>query len=85
MTHLSASKARIPTDAFNRVAYQGDRVRVDHRNGETVYIVSKEDMALLEAIEDRLDVEAAKEALTEMKAKDKSPIPWAKIKKNLGL
>lgn len=85
MTHLSASKARIPTDAFNRVVYQGERIRVDHRSGETVYIISKEDMALLEAIEDHLDVEAAKEALADMKAKGKKPIPWEKVKKDLGL
>jgi hypothetical protein len=84
-THLSASKARIPTDAFNRVVYQGDRIRVDHRSGEAVYIISKEDMALLEAIEDRLDVEAAKEALADMKAKGKKPIPWEKIKKKMAL
>ena len=85
MTHLNASKARIPTDAFNRVVYKGERIRVDHRSGEAVYIVSKEDMAMLEAIEDRLDVESAKEALAEMKAKGKKPIPWTKIKKELGL
>ena len=85
MTHLSAAKARIPTDAFNRVVYRGDRIRVDHRNGESVYIISKDDLALLEAIEDRLDIEAAKEALTDMKVKGKKPIPWDKIKKELGL
>lgn len=85
MTHISASKARIPTDAFNRVVYKGDRIRVERRSGDSVYIVSKEDISLLEAIEDRLDIEAAEEALAEMKAKRKKPIPLEKIKKELGL
>ncbi len=85
MTHISASKARIPTDAFNRVVYKGDRIRVDRRSGDSVYIISKDDMSLLEAIEDRLDVEAAKEALADMKAKGQKPIPLANVKKKLGL
>lgn len=85
MTHINASKARIPTDAFNRVVYKGERIRIDRRSGDSVYIVSKDDMALLETMEDRLDIEAAEEALADMKAKGQKPIPLEKVKKKLGL
>lgn len=45
------------------VAFKGERVRVE-RNGETAFVlVSEEDAALLEALEDKQDLEAAKKAL----------------------
>ena len=52
MTTLKASQTRIPPDTFNRVAYQGDRVRIERRGGKPVYLVSQEDLALLEKLED---------------------------------
>ena len=42
--------------------------------------MSVEDAAMLDAIEDRLDVAEAKKAL-----KEKGSIPWAEVKKRLGL
>jgi PHD/YefM family antitoxin component YafN of YafNO toxin-antitoxin module len=45
------------------VAFKGERVRVE-RNGETAFVlVSEEDAALLEALEDKQDLAAAKKAL----------------------
>ncbi len=45
------------------VAFKGERVRVE-RNGETAFVlVSEEDAALLEALEEKQDLEAAKKAL----------------------
>ena len=85
MTTLNASETRIPPDAFNRVAYKGERVRVERRGGTAVVIISEADLALLEALEDQLDIEAADGALTEMKAKGQRPIPWEKVKAKLGL
>ena len=47
------------------VAFKGERIRVE-RNGETAFVlVSEEDAALLEALEDRKDIKAAKKALKE--------------------
>jgi PHD/YefM family antitoxin component YafN of YafNO toxin-antitoxin module len=85
MTTLKASETRIPSTAFNRVVYKGERVRIERRGGDTVFIVSEEDMALLEAMEDRLDVEAAREALARHKATGGKGIPWEKVKADLGL
>ena len=49
----------------DRVAFRGERIVVE-RNGEPAFVmVSPEDAALLEAIEDKIDLQAAKEALSE--------------------
>ena len=42
MTTLRASQTRIPPDAFNRVAYQGERVRIDRRGGKPVYLICED-------------------------------------------
>ena len=44
-----------------------------------------DDLALLEAIETREDVKAARKVLADMKRKGEKPIPWDKLKKDLGL
>lgn len=85
MGTLTASKVRIPPDAFNRVAYRGERIRVERRGAPSVVIVSEEDAALLEALEDRLDLEEAREALARMEAEGQKGIPWEKVKVKLGL
>lgn len=72
-------------DAINRVAYQGERVILERRGKGVAAIVSMEDLALLEALETREDVKAARKALAEMKRKGVKPLPWAQMKKELGL
>jgi prevent-host-death family protein len=72
-------------DALNRVCYQGERVILERRGKGVAALVSMEDLALLEALEDREDVRAARKALAEMKRKGIKPIPWARVKKELGL
>jgi hypothetical protein len=44
-----------------------------------------EDLALLEAMKDRIDAEDARKALAEMKAKGEKPILLSKVSKRLGL
>ena len=46
-------------------------------------IVPMDDLALLEALEDREDVKAARKALAEMKRTRQKPIPLAEVKKRL--
>jgi len=77
MTRIPASKAREQfADVLNDVAFRGERV-VLHRHGKDVAaIVSVEDLALLEELEDRYDVEAARAALSEPGAN----IPWDQLK-----
>jgi prevent-host-death family protein len=72
-------------DALNRVAYQGERIVLERRGKPFAALVPMDDLAVLEAIEDRADVKAARKALAGMKRKGNKPIPWGKVKEELGL
>ena len=82
MTSLSVSKARGQfAELINQVAYRGQRVALKRRGKTVAAIVPAEDLAALEALEDRLDIEAAKKALAESNER----IPYGKVRKELGL
>ena len=86
MNVLSASEARIPPSIFSRVAFKNERIRVKHGgNGAALVLISEDDLAFLEELEDYLDVEDAAAALAEAKAKGEKPVPLADVKKDLGL
>ena len=85
MTRLKASQTRIPPDTFNRVAYQRQRVRIDRRGGRPVFLVSEEDMELLEKLEDRYWAEEGRKAMDEFKRLGKKAVPWEKVRERLGL
>lgn len=72
-------------DALNRVAYQGERIVLERRGKGVAAIVSLDDLAMLEAIEDRADLKTACKALLEMKRKGEKPSRWEHVKKELGL
>jgi len=67
------------SDALNTVAYTGERISIRRHGKAVAVLVSVEDAAMLDAIEDRLDLAEAKKALRE-----KGSIPWAEVKKRLG-
>jgi prevent-host-death family protein len=71
------------SELINRVAYGKDRVLLTRRSRPLVAVVPIEDIALLEAMEDRDDLNAARAALREVKRK--GTIPWTRMKKELGL
>ena len=85
VTTLKASQTRIPPDTFNRVAYQGERVRIERRGAKPVFLVSEEDLALLEQLEDRYWVQEGRKALEEFEKSGQKPVPWERIKDRLGL
>jgi len=70
-------------EIVNRVAYRGERVRLVRHGREVAAIVPIEDVSLLEAIEDELDLAAAREALAD--PKNAATIPWEQGKADLGL
>ena len=72
-------------DALNRVAYTGERIVLERHGKGVAAMVSMEDLALLEMIEDKEDAKAARRAIAEMKRKGEKPVPWADVKKELGL
>jgi prevent-host-death family protein len=62
------------SDLINRVAYGKDRVVLTRRDRPLAAVVPIEDMALLEEMEDREDVKAARKALREVKRKGTIPL-----------
>lgn len=67
-------------DALNRVAYAGERIVLERRGKGVAALVSMEDLALLERIEDEQDIKAARKAL-----KEKGGITLDEYKKKHGL
>ncbi len=66
MTTLSIAEARNNlADAINRVSYGGERVLFARRGKPVAALVSAEDLALLQRIEDADDVRAARKVLRE--------------------
>lgn len=84
MTPLKASQTRIPPDTFSRVAYQHERVRIERRGGKPVFLISQDDLDLLEKLEDRYWAEEGQKALDEFKRSGQKAVPLAKLKRDLG-
>jgi hypothetical protein len=82
---LKASQTRIPPETFNRVAYQGERVRVDRRGGKPLYLVSQEDLDLLAKLEDVHWTEEGQRALEEFDRSGEPSIPFSELRKHLGI
>ena len=84
MTPLSVTEARSHfADILNRVGYKGERIVLQKHDKKLVAIIPIEDLELLEALEDKIDVMEAEAALAEDEGKE--PIPWEEVKKELGL
>jgi prevent-host-death family protein len=83
MTRLEASKAREQfSDTLNRVAYGHERIVLRRRGKDVAALISLEDLALLEQLEDRIDIEEAKHILADP---DEVPIPYSRVRKELQL
>ena len=80
MDSISISEAREHlADLGNRVSLRGERLIIERRGRNLFALVPVEDVELLERLEDRLDLDAIREA------KDQPSKPWAEVKKELGL
>ena len=86
MTKLAASKVRDSfADTINRVAYRRERIVLRRRGKDLVAIVPMEDLALIERLEDEIDVRRARQALGQTKKRGKKPLPLGQLKRELGL
>jgi len=86
MTRLASGRVRQEfSETINRVAYGRERIMLHRRGKNLAALIPVEDLALLEALEDRLDVEDAERILAQAKSKREKPIPWEKAKKKLRL
>ena len=82
MVRMTASQARKElAETLNQVVYRGERIVLHRRGKDLAAIVPLADLELVEALEDRMDVEAARKALKQRGAN----IPLARIKAELGL
>ena len=71
------------SDLVNRAAYKHERVLLSRHGKAIAAIVSKEDLDLLEALEDQADIEAVRAALAD--PENSELIPWEQVKAELGL
>ncbi|MCC7351122.1 MAG: type II toxin-antitoxin system Phd/YefM family antitoxin [Phycisphaerales bacterium] len=67
-------------EPLNRVKYMGERIILQRRGKSVAAVVSMEDLALLRAMEDEVDLKAARKA-----KKEKGGIPLEDIKAELGM
>jgi prevent-host-death family protein len=66
MTKVATTELRkASAEMLNRVQYRGERVIVERHGKPVAAIVSVDDLEVLEALEDRLDLDAARKALKE--------------------
>ncbi len=84
MGQMTATEARDDFAAVvNRAAFGKERVLLTRRGRELAAVVPVEDVVLLEALEDYLDVAAAHQALANPENNER--IPWGQVKAGLGL
>lgn len=84
MAKLKISEARKEfAELINRVAYGDERIILERSGKELAAVIPIGDLELLEAIEDRIDLDEVKKALAD--SKNRKPVAWGKVKKELNL
>jgi prevent-host-death family protein len=83
MTTVSITDARDEfADLVNRVAYGHERIIVARRGKSLAALVPPEDMALLEMIENEIDLAAARAALADPATAE--ALDWSMVRERLG-
>ncbi len=78
---LPASQARERfSEILNQVAYGHERIVLQRHGKDVAAIISADDLARFEELEDRADLREMNRVL----AKGETPIPWEKAKRSLG-
>lgn len=81
MSRIPATTVRDSfSETLNRVAYKGERIVLERHGKAVAALVSVEDLALLESLEDRLDAEAGLAAREEA-----GDIPYEEVRRKAGL
>ena len=79
---LTASQARASfSEAVNRASFAGERTVIRRHGKDVAAVVSAEDLKILEALEDRQDLEEARRIMK----KPGRLVSWEKRKKEMGL
>jgi prevent-host-death family protein len=83
---LSTTGARAAfSEILNRAAFGKERLVLTRRGRRVAAVVPVEDLELLEALEDRLDLDEARQALDDARRRRERPRSWEKVKARLGL
>jgi prevent-host-death family protein len=84
MNRMNASEARSDlAEVLNRVAYGGERIVLHRRGKDVAAIVPIADLALIEQLEERIDLEDARAALREVRKKGSKSL--SKVMAELGI
>ena len=84
MIHITVSEFRNKiADIVNDVGLRGERVVLKRNKKDIVAMVPIEDLNILEALEDKIDILLAKESLAGQN--DEDLVPWDEIKARHGL
>ena len=84
MIKIDAADARKDFSELTcRVAYKGERVVLRRNGKDFVALVPLQDLDLLARLEEQIDLDEARKALTETARKGSKP--WTRLKKELGL
>src|SRR5882762_10357642 len=82
MLEVETRKARQNfSDTLNRVAYGHERVTLTRRGKAIAVMMPIEDARRLEELEDRLDAQLGRQALSEFKKSRAKPVPWEEMKR----
>lgn len=73
------------SEVLNRVAFGGERVVLTRRGKPLAAVVPLEDMALLEELEDRIDLEEARATLEEWRRSGRKAVPLDEVLKEFGV
>ena len=86
MTTMTTVKAREAfSEVLNRSAFGKERIVFTRRGKGIAALIPLEDLALVEAAEDRIDAADARRALREWKKSGEPSIPIEEVKRRLGL
>ena len=86
MTTMTTVKAREAfSEVLNRSAFGKERIVFTRRGKGVAALIPLEDLALVEAAEDRIDAADARRALREWKKSGEKAIPLEEVKRRFGL
>jgi PHD/YefM family antitoxin component YafN of YafNO toxin-antitoxin module len=81
MTAINITELRMGIRRYaNKVCYEGERICVQRNNEPAFAMISYEDLKILEALENKIDLQSALEALEE-----EGSITHEELKKKLGI
>ena len=84
MSNISTKEARGQlSTVISRAAFAKERIILTRHGKAVAAVVPIEDLELLEKLEDRIDLEEARAALSDVKKK--GSVSWEKIKSEWGL